>query len=389
MKTVIKKLARYQIRMMLSFYDIPFVDQPKKSSDARKLLTSLRSNDESKYNQIYKVCVDQDMTRDGDEKPTNVIPMNEASKIINEGVRLLEDSAIRNVSEKYLAMSKELAENIRTEATDTINREAKKFNRLEIKVGNKKAKEIKGAVPEEFERLLQLATARLNILMVGPTGCGKTFISSKIAEALELDFSSQSCSAGVSESAFSGWLIPVGSGGKFVYVSSEFVRIYENGGVFLFDEMDASDANMLVFLNQALANDSFTVPQRHENPLVKKHKDFVAVAAANTGGGGADAMYHGRNSLDEATLDRFRVGTVVMDYSPAVEKSLFTHEILDWGLAIRETIKCHNLVRVLSTRTMIDATTMQNQHGWSVEEFEKGYFASWSKEELLIAGRRA
>ena len=387
MQKVINKLDRYQVRMMLSFFDIPLKDQPNLYKEAKILLTSCMRADRPRYDEIYKICVDQDATSDGDTPPTKVLPMFEASQIINKEIKALEESAIRIVSEKYLALSKELVKEIQNEATETINREAKKFNRIEIKVGNKKPKEIKGALPEEFKRLLQLASARLNILMVGPTGCGKTFISAKIAEALELDFSSQSCSAGVSESAFSGWLIPVGAGGKFVYVSSEFVRIYENGGVFLFDEMDASDANMLVFLNQALANDSFTIPQRHENPLIKKHKDFVAIAAANTGGGGADSMYHGRNSLDEATLDRFRVGTVLMDYSPTVEQSLFNEEILNWGLKIRSQISRHNLVRVLSTRTMIDAQKMQDQHGWTVDEFEQGYFASWSKEELLIIGR--
>jgi|GEM_PF-2601604 len=388
MQTAINKLERYEMRMMLAFFDVPLKEQPKNSPDARKLLASFQKADRARYDQIYKICVDQDLSQQGNEPPTKVIPFTDASRIVRDEMKLLEDSAINVIAERYTKLSKDLVKEIQNEATETINRESKKFNRIEVKVGNKKAKEIKGAVPEEFERLLQLASARLNILMVGPTGCGKTFISSKIAEALDLDFSSQSCSAGVSESAFSGWLIPVGAGGKFVYVSSEFVRIYENGGVFLFDEMDASDANMLVFLNQALANDSFTIPQRHENPLIKKHKDFVAIAAANTGGGGADAMYHGRNSLDEATLDRFRVGTVVMDYSPIVEKSLFDEEILEWGLKIRLDILNHNLVRVLSTRTMIDAQKMKDQYDWSVEEFEKGYFASWSKEELAIVGRR-
>jgi len=389
MQTVINKLQRYEMRMMLAFFDVPLKEQPKHSPDARKLLTSFQRANREKYDRIYRICVEQDVSGDeSGEPPKEVIAFSDASRIISQEVKELEDSAVRTVSEKYLALSKDLVKQIQEEATESINREAKKFNRLEIKVGTKKPKEIKGAVPEEFERLLQLASSRLNILMVGPTGCGKTFISSKIAEALDLDFSSQSCSAGVSESAFSGWLIPVGAAGKFVYVSSEFVRIYENGGVFLFDEMDASDANMLVFLNQALANDSFTVPQRHTKPLVKKHKDFVAIAAANTGGGGADAMYHGRNSLDEATLDRFRVGTVNMDYSPTVERSLFCEEILEWGLKIRLSILNNNLVRVLSTRTMIDAQKMKNDHGWTVEQFEQGYFASWSKEELAIVGRR-
>lgn len=52
-------------------------------------------------------------------------------------------------------------------------------------------------------------------------------------------------------------------------VQSFFVDIYENGGVFLFDEMDAVDSDTLPFVNQALANGGIFLPQHYGRPEVK------------------------------------------------------------------------------------------------------------------------
>jgi MoxR-like ATPase len=132
--------------------------------------------------------------------------------------------------------------------------------------------------PSNSTDCFNLPQSRKNILMVGPSGCGKTHVAAMIAEALDLEFAAQSCSVGVSESNFVGWLLPTGTNGQFNHVVSSFLKLYENGGCFLIDEMDNADPNLLVFLNMALANKGFYLPQRFDNPEVKRHPDFVCVA---------------------------------------------------------------------------------------------------------------
>ena len=119
----------------------------------------------------------------------------------------------------------------------------------------------------------------------------------------------------MSESQILGRLVPAGENGQFVFLSTQFLDAYENGGVFLFDEIDAADPNVLLVINSALANGHLSVPSRHEKPTAARHPDFICIAAANTFGHGADRQYVGRNQLDESTLDRFRIGTVPMDYA--------------------------------------------------------------------------
>ena len=184
--------------------------------------------------------------------------------------------------------------------------EANKPTVIEVRQANGTAVQITGAVHEAFEEVLQLAAARKHIFLPGPAGCGKSHMAKQVADALGLPFGFISCSAGMSESQLLGRRVPNGDHGQFVYEATDFVRCYENGGVFLFDELDAADSNVLLVVNSALANGHMALPNRTENPVAKRHPDFVCIAAANTFGRGADRQYVGRNELDESTLDRFR-----------------------------------------------------------------------------------
>lgn len=240
-------------------------------------------------------------------------------------------------------------------------------------------------LPAVFRRMFELASVGQNILLVGPSGSGKTFLSGKLAEKLGRDFAAQSCSAGMSESQLAGWLLPIGESGRFAYVPSAFVRMYEEGGVFLFDEMDAADENTLIFINAALAGDHFYLPQRFDNPRVSRHPDFVAVAAANTFGNGESAIYSGRTQLDGATLDRFRAGVIEVDYDLKVERKLVDPEILAWGKRVRKAIERNSLDRIMSTRVLIDFTLQKRTLGYRLADMKGSYFADWTEDERRMA----
>lgn len=286
-----------------------------------------------------------------------------------------------SIEQHVVAMGAKLRDELVRAGREALAKAAENYRPIVIKEGNTR-RVVKGVLPKEFERIVQLCGTRIPTMLVGPAGCGKTYLASKVAESLGLDFSAQSCSQGISESTFTGWLLPVGKSGQFEYVESPFVHAYENGGVFLLDEMDNADPNLLVFFNMALANDQFFLPQRYKKPLVKRHKNFVVIAAANTFGHGANAQYVGRNALDAATLDRFRAGMMHMDYSDEVENALVDPAVLEWGRKVRACINKERLRRIMSTRVMLDLTKMKESSGWGVDEWERSFFADWSKEEV-------
>jgi hypothetical protein len=250
------------------------------------------------------------------------------------------------------------------------------------KKANSKPTVTTGLFHKEFQTVVDLSQARMNVFIYGPTGCGKSHICGQVAKALGLSFAFVSCTSGMSEGVLGGRLLPVGTGGKFAYVISEFVKAYEQGGVFLLDEIDAADPNVLLLVNSALANGHISVPNRPGEPYAKRHPDFVCMAAANTVGTGASRTYSGRNKLDAATLDRFQIGKVHMDYDERVEQGLCPDENLyQHCLAIRAAINEHRLERAMSTRFMKDAYQMQ-EAGWDFYKIDRAFFQGWREDEL-------
>lgn len=385
----VNSLHRVHVRSLLDFMGIPVGDQEDSIKKNKMLLVSMANRMPEEFERNFDLVVNHKL-------PEGVSSMGEveraieeakvrSQKILTEHVKYLEQDYVLRVKEeldKYAAGHKA---GFMTDAKKVIDDARKEFVTYQVKLGNQKPKQVKGPVPKQFKKLCQLVASRKNILMVGPSGCGKTHIAGVLADAMDMKFAAQSCSVGVSESNFVGWLLPIKGNGAFVHVSSEFVRIYEEGGIFLIDEMDNADPNLLVFLNMALANEGFYLPQRYEKPYVKKHPDFVAIAAANTYGGGADILYSSRNALDAATLDRFRIGTVKMDYDDAVEEALIQRpKLLAWGRGVRKIISKHSLAKLMSTRALIDAQDLINQHEWTSADIEESYFADWSAEELAM-----
>ena len=239
-----------------------------------------------------------------------------------------------------------------------------------------------------FERVLGLVAQGENVLIVGPAGCGKTHLVEQVAKALNRRFGMLSGSAGASESQIMGWLLP-SDGGRFEYHPSEFIELYEGGNsIFLFDEYDAFDANMLLCANAALANGHITVPQRIGNQRVKRGENVGIIATANTYGTGADPIYSGRNQLDGATLDRFIV--VEMTYDAELEKDIAKAGGLNAGQierfhTLRDKVEKAGLLRVISTRALrkvISNMRCGMDFGMALQDLTTG----WSADEKQRVG---
>lgn len=260
---------------------------------------------------------------------------------------------------------------------------------VEIKRPDGQVTEIAGEVfHSRFPWILELAQRGKPIFLPGPTGCGKTHLAMQVARALHGDqweskFGILSCSPATAERHFLGRSIPKITTGEEIYRAADFVRIFENGGVFCLDEMDAADASVLLVINSALANKRLPLPDRTDNPVAKRHPDFVLIACANTWGRGADRRYVGRNQLDEATLDRFRIGTVPLNYNKGIERALCPDmDLFDTLAGWRSKIMEHGLERVLSTRFFGDAYDMVSG-GSSVDNVRRAFFSGWRKEEVI------
>lgn len=151
------------------------------------------------------------------------------------------------------------------------------------------------------EALLRAVRSGANVWLFGPKGSSKSTAALCVAADLGLRVASQSVCRDTTAGQLMGFVTMAG-----VYSPSVLRDYYENGGVFLLDEVDAGNPTVLLVLNNLLANDYVTFP---DGKTVKKHPLFFCIAAANTLGNGPESGYVGRNPIDEASKDRFIVMT--------------------------------------------------------------------------------
>lgn len=267
----------------------------------------------------------------------------ELVKLLNQISTLLEgeEERFKHLLEqlKTAINTKSIAREAETLAMNLIEERYGKLPEItKIQIGDNKPKEIKGLTHSAFNSILTLLANGENVLLNGPSGTGKNVLGNQIAEALGLEFY---CTPAIrQEYKLSGFIDANGN-----FVETPFYKAWTNGGVYLFDEMDASDATVILNINSALANGYYEFPIG----LKKKHKDFYILGAGNTLGNGGDRIYTAREELDASTIDRFAV--VPFGYDEKLEREIAGNEkIYEFITAVRKAIEETGLRYVVSMR---------------------------------------
>lgn len=214
-----------------------------------------------------------------------------------------------------------------------------------------------GVQHKAFPLLLKVAQSGVPAYLHGSSGTGKTTGAMMVAKALGLPF----YYTGAINDAFSllGYKDVSGN-----YVETPFYKCVREGGVFLFDEVDASSPDALLAFNASLANNIVAFPCG----VVEKHKDCILMASANTIAG-ADSTYTGRNKLDTAFLKRF----AVVDWPIDEELELSASGNQAWAKHVQATrarVKAKGLRVVISPRESFTGARLLAS-GCSWEEVEQ------------------
>lgn len=264
-------------------------------------------------------------------------------------------------------LAKKLVKDLQDEILEVKSQAQNKI--LAVKINDTETKELSTQAVPYLKRMIISAKLGKNIMLIGPAGCGKTTAAEQLAESLGVPFHNLTFTAGASETWLFGRQTPTG------FVAGSFWLAYRDGGVFLADEFDAGDANLILSINTAIENGHCFNPINGEN--VKRHKDFVFIAACNTFGKGADATYTGRNRLDAASLRRFAGSMIAVTYNLDIERVVCPDENLRTTLQTART----NLANVSSTE-IVSTGCLKNAYdlysnGVSYKEIRESLTLSW------------
>lgn len=224
----------------------------------------------------------------------------------------------------------------------------------------------------QFPKLLTFVEQREHAFLVGPAGTGKTHAAMTAADTVGVGWTYWAANPRVTASALLGML---NADGK--YIPSPFRDAYENGKVFILDELDNTAEDLPVTLNGALSNDHAAFP----DGVIKRHRNFCVIATGNTYGKGANRVYSGRNQLDGATLDRF--GYLEWGYDERLEADLAP--VQSWTRyvqAVRAVVLENGIREVVSMRASIKGGKFLKL-GWSWLDVENTWlYKGWNKDSL-------
>lgn len=226
-----------------------------------------------------------------------------------------------------------------------------------------------GVTHAVYPKVFKMVQCGVHVWLRGPAGSGKTHLAKQIAQGLgDLPYGHVSLTQTMTDSKLLGYMDANGR-----LVRTVFRDIFEHGGVFLFDECDNGNPNVLNVLNAALANGTMAFP----DGMVSKHANCYIIAAANTFGTGADSQYVGRMQLDGAFMNRFR--KVPMPIDEHMEETL----MLSYGAneadarahlarvrQIRAKAEELKIKVVISPRNAIDGAKLLAA-GFSLQEVEE------------------
>lgn len=268
---------------------------------------------QSKESDTREVIAEAEMTDDGRINIYNSTLATLGKEVTEHAVKNLTPA----ISKTVITLVDEAADKIDKKVTkaevklrDEMVALANTVRPLEITYKDIKTK-LEGIQHNKFDTLLKIVAVKQPVLLVGSAGTGKTHGAELVSKALGLTFHSISVGSQTSKSDLQGYM-----DANHNYVRTQFREAYERGGVFLLDEADAGNSNVLILLNAALSNGYMAFP----DGMIQAHEDFRMIATANTYGHGASRQYVGRNQLDAATLDRFAV--LNWDIDENVEKAL-------------------------------------------------------------------
>jgi cobaltochelatase CobS len=303
-------------------------------------------------NDIYTVLSPASVLQYKNNKSQPTPPPASAEQSVSNAFGLIEKAMASIMVEKY---APEIAKNSLKFLEEFIRTEYGTLQRkVEYKVLDKSV--LIDTVHEVLDDVVALSQIGKAVYLSGPSGSGKNVIGGQVSKVLQLPFHFSNAIQQIYQLV--GFIDANGR-----YHETEFYRAFIHGGVFFLDEMDASNPELLIWLNAAIANGYCEFPQG----MKTAHTNFRIIGAGNTSGRGATDKYVSRQQLDMATLNRFI--EVEVNYSTQVEDAISGNiELSNFIRDYRRATEKVGFNTVVSYREIANIRDLMNGLGWNVEK---------------------
>lgn len=222
-----------------------------------------------------------------------------------------------------------------------------------------------GKTHKDYEKLLKIIEIGLNVYIYGEAGNGKTHLCKQLAAGLNIPFYTLSVCSQTTKSDLIGYIDANGN-----KIETPLTIAAKNGGLFLLDESDGGNANVLNIINAITANHTISL----HGETIEKHKNFRCIMSGNTILDGASRKYIGRNALDGALKNRFVFWNLGIDQE-LTRELVNDDEIYTRYERMRNKINELKIETVMITpRSMMQAANMK----------KTGFFTDIEIDEMVI-----
>jgi len=163
---------------------------------------------------------------------------------------------------------------------------------------------------KEVKKMEYAIEKKKNVLLKGPTGCGKSFLIDEMAKHHGKVLHVINCDVELDKSELIGHYIIKESDSGVVseWIPGLIPTAMENGDWVVFDELNMSRAEVLSSMNQAMDYRRRITIKEHANEVIEAHEDFRMFACINP-------EYAGTCELNYAFRRRFN-NIIDIDYLP-------------------------------------------------------------------------
>ena len=305
--------------------------------------------------------------------PVEKAPEVRAPKVADNDAQGVLDALAGILNQKRPAADMEEIRRIVAEQVAEAVERIKAANTAKVAVNGVEVPALEGeTLHEKFKIVIFNVKNGIHTYMTGPAGTGKNVLAEQAAKAMGLPF----YCAGALQNKYEleGFVDASGN-----YQETEFYKAFTGGGVFLFDEIDGTAAEVLVAFNAALANGYYTFPGRGR---VEAHKDFHVIAAGNTAGRGADESYNGRFQLDASTIDRFAFVRLGYDGRIELQAAAGDKSLVDFMHAVRDAVERMGLPYTATPRAMSRVAKYAAGGFSAADALAYGLAGSWAGNDI-------